>query len=32
MCMGGDGVMNTITSAYSKDNLIVDMSIEEMKK
>ena len=29
---GGDGVMNTITSAYSKDNLIVDMSIEEMKK
>jgi DNA (cytosine-5)-methyltransferase 1 len=32
MCMGGDGVMNTITSAYSKDNLIVDMSIEELKK
>jgi site-specific DNA-cytosine methylase len=29
---GGDGVMNTITSAYSKDNLIVDMSIEELKK
>ena len=32
MCMGGDGVMNTITTAYSKDNLIVDMSIEELKK
>lgn len=32
MCMGEDGIMNTITSAYSKDNLIVDMSIEELKK
>ena len=32
MYMGDDGVMNTITSVYSKDNLIVDMSIEELKK
>ncbi len=32
MYMGGDGVMNTITSAYSKDNLIVDMSIQELQQ
>ena len=32
MCMGGDGIMNTITSAFSKDNLIVDMSIQELQQ
>jgi site-specific DNA-cytosine methylase len=32
MYMGRDGIMNTITTVTSKDNLIVDMATQEKKK